>query len=980
MMNDDALSNHDGRTRAEPSDPAVPTTGPPDQNIVETSNQNITPTQNASRHPDQTPIPNGAQRATPLLPQQDSSRTDPPPPIPSTPLRISTTTVQSTPRTIPLNAPPAVPTTPRFSNHAPAPFTSPLLTADNLSLLSPLTNTSTQPTTTFSPHMTASSRSTPPEEDFDAIPPEEWECMSLHERLAHNGVLDRKKSRAPDNLRERKLQLDVALDHALPEMEYETYVREVETLCDRMELFLAADKLLDTPRGLDYRRQPSLAFTALPPGLGFNNGLQTPNADFVEGLTMEAFPTFSMYRMEQSIMVHKEGGKAVILPHLAGILRLESDSRQEAMARSAYAGAALVYVRSRALALLGIPDRSNQAVISTFITDGTTVEVFAHYAVPAPESGKMVYHQYSIASSGLTSSVEDLEKGRRMLKNLQRYSRQKALELSALVLERMRQRRRANHGRQPNHGHRTSVGGSTVIGSPHLGNAGAAPGNGQGTTREAPQGQPQVTPDHQTFQGGPQDSPPVANGWDPQENGRLNNGAGGDALLADVQAVQDVPPEQPEQEQAPRQVDQPQLTDQPQLPEQTPRQLEQPPQQPEQPPQLLEPLPQQPEQPAQHGSDQLEHHSQEQPSVQAGLPPHQPESSQHRVYHPEQPPQQRPQPSQQPNRRSSWLPDRQSQYQEERQPQQQLRRQTIQPLAPSNPQPDHQPRSQGNAPENPKAKQQLGIRRANPGHPRTKSHGTAGPFSPAHYPFMQGLGLKIPAEAMAPPPPAASQGLPVHGPNPFSGPVPAPPRSALPKLAPRPSARARPAPLALEPVAAADAARMPPPRADRGPGAEGADAVAGAAARPSAETSPTDAGIASAANDPGEPAVFAGAGRAAAAAAAAPPGPPCGAPAEEPGAPRGGAGGGGGGGSGGAEGAGPVAAVADVDGTAAAVAGAADGRGDSGDVHGAGARCGAAAPAAGDAAAGAPGFARRRVRREHRGGHQRLQCGECAGQ
>jgi hypothetical protein len=66
---------------------------------------------------------------------------------------------------------------------------------------------------------------------------------------------------------------------------------------------------------------------------------------------------------------------------------------EEAKLQSAYDGAALVYARDQALSLVGKPDPVGHAEITTFTTDGTNINFFAHYATPS-EDDTLKYHQY----------------------------------------------------------------------------------------------------------------------------------------------------------------------------------------------------------------------------------------------------------------------------------------------------------------------------------------------------------------------------------------------------------------------------------------------------------------------------------------------------------------------------------------------------------------------------------------------------------
>jgi hypothetical protein len=64
---------------------------------------------------------------------------------------------------------------------------------------------------------------------------------------------------------------------------------------------------------------------------------------------------------------------------------------KEAELQSAYGGAALVFARNKALSYLGKSDPPGHAEVTTFTTDGTNLNLYAHYADPS-EDGTLKYH------------------------------------------------------------------------------------------------------------------------------------------------------------------------------------------------------------------------------------------------------------------------------------------------------------------------------------------------------------------------------------------------------------------------------------------------------------------------------------------------------------------------------------------------------------------------------------------------------------
>ncbi|KFY23010.1 hypothetical protein V491_02659 [Pseudogymnoascus sp. VKM F-3775] len=120
------------------------------------------------------------------------------------------------------------------------------------------------------------------------------------------------------------------------------------------------------------------------------------------------------------------GNKA--LPHIAGEYRGPGGNMGKARLQCAYGGAALVYARNKALALIRKPDPLGRAEITTFATDGKIIDFFAHYAAQGNDD-KLKYHQYPIGSCVLTASPYGFKDGWRQLQNQQDYAREQSYSL-----------------------------------------------------------------------------------------------------------------------------------------------------------------------------------------------------------------------------------------------------------------------------------------------------------------------------------------------------------------------------------------------------------------------------------------------------------------------------------------------------------------------------------------------------------------------
>ncbi len=95
--------------------------------------------------------------------------------------------------------------------------------------------------------------------------------------------------------------------------------------------------------------------------------------------------------------------------------------------RSALNGAAAVYARNQALSYLEKPDPPGHAEVTTFITDGNNLDIYAHYATQSDD--RTEYHQYPVRSIKLTDSYEEFKIGQRALRNEQDHARDVSFNL-----------------------------------------------------------------------------------------------------------------------------------------------------------------------------------------------------------------------------------------------------------------------------------------------------------------------------------------------------------------------------------------------------------------------------------------------------------------------------------------------------------------------------------------------------------------------
>ncbi|KAM3084732.1 hypothetical protein ACMFMG_003190 [Clarireedia jacksonii] len=190
------------------------------------------------------------------------------------------------------------------------------------------------------------------------------------------------------------------------------------------ESFVALLKRYDEP---GYHKSYNQAFSSFPKNVGFNNDLSTAQPDMVEGLNLTQFDPFPAREQLGGAATIYAGPEATTLPHLAGEWKGPGKDMILAQTQAAYDGACMVYGRNKARSFLKDPDPAGHAFVSTFTTDGTILNTFAHYS--SETQGQLKYHQSLTSSSLLISSYEDFKKSRRRLRNLQDDSKETSEKL-----------------------------------------------------------------------------------------------------------------------------------------------------------------------------------------------------------------------------------------------------------------------------------------------------------------------------------------------------------------------------------------------------------------------------------------------------------------------------------------------------------------------------------------------------------------------
>jgi hypothetical protein len=269
-------------------------------------------------------------------------------------------------------------------------------------------------------------------------------------KALQNGILGPSLSRPPENLEEIRKQYAHSRGTASPTRSmYSEYVNTVQGDANEATIVTeVSSQLFKKPGIRGYGKAFNRAVKEFPEGVGFNNGLSAPRPDYVEGLRMYEFHPLPVVDNIQGAVLHGENPYSITLPHLAGEFKGTGKDLLKGELQSAYAGAALVYGRNQALSYLEKPDAPRHAEISTFTTDGTTLNLFANYA-DRTEDGSLQYHQYPVQSIKLTDSHQAFKEGRKALRNAQDHARELSYDLRDRLKEVWRQRRNSKRTPQP---------------------------------------------------------------------------------------------------------------------------------------------------------------------------------------------------------------------------------------------------------------------------------------------------------------------------------------------------------------------------------------------------------------------------------------------------------------------------------------------------------------------------------------------------
>ncbi|CAP61631.1 uncharacterized protein PODANS_4_2290 [Podospora anserina S mat+] len=229
-----------------------------------------------------------------------------------------------------------------------------------------------------------------------------------------NGILEPRHSQPPTNLQDLHERHARSRESASPpESVYKQYTKRAGQARNETTMVIETSRrLLKEYDDEGYAREFNQAFTGYPKNVGFNNGLSTPQPDFVEGLEMEEYLPFPVDEYIAGAVLYKDDPGSVTLPHIAGEWKGPAGDIREAELQSRYNGAALVHARNQALSYIRKSDPPGHAEITTFTTNGKNINFFAHYAAKS-EDGTLEYHQFPIKSTSLVNSHGEHKEGRR---------------------------------------------------------------------------------------------------------------------------------------------------------------------------------------------------------------------------------------------------------------------------------------------------------------------------------------------------------------------------------------------------------------------------------------------------------------------------------------------------------------------------------------------------------------------------------------
>ena len=250
-----------------------------------------------------------------------------------------------------------------------------------------------------------------------------------------NGVLVPRNSTQPNNFDEIRNYLNRPRESASPSLdEYNQFLFDADTADNEDTLKLAVIEQLKKYKDGSYRSAYNQQFTEYPSNAGFNDGLSTPKPDLIQGFNLEAFEPYPVEDQLGGSAVPTPSLYPIALAHMAGEFKRPGGDLIQARGQAAYNAACLVYGRNTARESMGRADSPSTAHVGSFISDGTHLTTFTHYATK-DASGKLVYHQWPVTDTNIQLSSQSFKTGRRQLRNLQDWTRENSYLLKEELLD-----------------------------------------------------------------------------------------------------------------------------------------------------------------------------------------------------------------------------------------------------------------------------------------------------------------------------------------------------------------------------------------------------------------------------------------------------------------------------------------------------------------------------------------------------------------
>ncbi|KAH8755760.1 hypothetical protein F5883DRAFT_607597 [Diaporthe sp. PMI_573] len=181
-----------------------------------------------------------------------------------------------------------------------------------------------------------------------------------------NGMVLPLSSKPPTNLKARRKQGAKSRGTASPtKSEQGHYVDRVGNAGNKATIiFEVGRKLLKEYNNKGYTRAFNRAFTGFPKDVGFNNSL--------------------------GAVLYKNNVRSTTLAHLTGKWKRCGKDIERATLQGGFDRAALVYTRNQALSYLGKSNPPGHAEITTFTTDGTSLNFYAHHVTQTEDKNSQI--------------------------------------------------------------------------------------------------------------------------------------------------------------------------------------------------------------------------------------------------------------------------------------------------------------------------------------------------------------------------------------------------------------------------------------------------------------------------------------------------------------------------------------------------------------------------------------------------------------